>query len=190
MAGRIFRLTLVFAGFAAASEASAQVYNTTLVETPNGRVFTTVPAGAAPAVAPAYDPTWYALAAAGGGPPLAALPPSYYGSPATAFPSSAPALPAAKDVRTSLEEELRARILVRVPRGAEVWIGDQKMNQTGAVRRFLSPTLEPGVDYLYRLRARWSQDGKAVTREYPVMTRGFGRERDFFVGPGNECRWQ
>jgi uncharacterized protein (TIGR03000 family) len=46
---------------------------------------------------------------------------------------------------------------IRVPADAEVWIEGQRMSQKGAVRYFESPPVNPGVEYVYHIRA-YGQD--------------------------------
>jgi uncharacterized protein (TIGR03000 family) len=73
-----------------------------------------------------------------------------------------------------------AEIEVRVPEGAELWFNGAKTRQTGARRMFTSPPLEPGTSYAYDVKARWTQDGKAVERTLHVpVTAGTRRAVDF-----------
>src|SRR5262249_505991 len=51
-----------------------------------------------------------------------------------------------------------ATLIIRVPADAELWVQGVKMADTGPSRRFVSPALEPGEDYVYRVRARWTRD--------------------------------
>jgi uncharacterized protein (TIGR03000 family) len=46
---------------------------------------------------------------------------------------------------------------------ALVWFNDHATKQTGAVRNFTTPPLEPGQDYHYEVTASWRQGGKTVT---------------------------
>jgi uncharacterized protein (TIGR03000 family) len=55
-------------------------------------------------------------------------------------------------------------ITVRVPAGAQVWFDGEPTAQTGATRAFVSPPLEPGRDYSYTLRVRWTEGETAVER--------------------------
>ncbi len=45
------------------------------------------------------------------------------------------------------------------------------MKQTGTTRRFVSPTLEAGENYEYKLRARWKENGKEVTANRTLSVR-------------------
>ena len=42
-----------------------------------------------------------------------------------------------------------------VPVNAVVYFGEQKMTQTGEVRRYESPPLEPGKVYVYKVKVTW-----------------------------------
>jgi uncharacterized protein (TIGR03000 family) len=55
-----------------------------------------------------------------------------------------------------------AHIILQVPAGAEVWFDGKTTRQTGTVRHFNSPPLQPGKSYVYELRVRWQQNGKPV----------------------------
>ena len=63
-----------------------------------------------------------------------------------------------------------AQVEVHLPADAELWFEGQKTAQTGAVRTFRSPDLEPNQEYVYNARARWQADGKPVeeTRKVTV----------------------
>jgi uncharacterized protein (TIGR03000 family) len=58
-----------------------------------------------------------------------------------------------------------ARLVVRVPAGAKLTIGDTPTKATGAVRKFDSPALELGKTYRYSLKATWMEHGEKVVRE-------------------------
>jgi uncharacterized protein (TIGR03000 family) len=57
---------------------------------------------------------------------------------------------------------------VRVPGNAQVWIDDQRTNQTGPMREFVTPALNPGQEYNYDIRARWMENGQEVVRDRKV----------------------
>jgi uncharacterized protein (TIGR03000 family) len=71
-------------------------------------------------------------------------------------PFSRPLPPLARDNRVAIE--------VRVPAGAEVWFDGTKTSQSGDVRHFVSPPLAAGHRYTYHIRARWTENGREVTR--------------------------
>ena len=77
-------------------------------------------------------------------PPPAATktkPPETKPKPADTKPATAPG-----------KEKAAGIIVVQVPENATIWIGDQKMTQTGTKRSFQSPPLEPGKNYFYTLK--------------------------------------
>jgi uncharacterized protein (TIGR03000 family) len=61
-----------------------------------------------------------------------------------------------------------ALIDVRVPGNAEVLIDEQKTNQTGTMREFVTPALDPGQEFSYDIRARWTENGQEVVRHRKV----------------------
>jgi len=68
-------------------------------------------------------------------------------------------------------DENRVRFNFAVPRDAEVWFDDTRTAQTGAVRRFISPPLQPGADYKYRIRVWWMDNGHAFANTRTVTVR-------------------
>jgi len=55
---------------------------------------------------------------------------------------------------------------------AEVWFQGVKTSQTGTVREFVSPSLTPGNNYSYEVRARWTlPSGKVVNQSRTVRVR-------------------
>ena len=88
--------------------------------------------------------------------------PSYVVPTAPYYYDSTPA-PAGYAPRADASD-LTVHVTVRVPAGAEVWFDGTKTRQTGAVREFESPELMRGREYTYEVRARWTQDGKEVSR--------------------------
>jgi uncharacterized protein (TIGR03000 family) len=62
-----------------------------------------------------------------------------------------------------------ARIVVRLPADAQLWVDDYQSTQTGPVRQLNTPaSLEPGKTYHYTLKAQWNQNGQPVTQERAV----------------------
>ncbi|MGE3804854.1 MAG: TIGR03000 domain-containing protein [Gemmataceae bacterium] len=64
-----------------------------------------------------------------------------------------------------------ARLTVRVPANAQVWIDDAATTQSGTTREFVSPQLDKGGTYHFR--ASWMENGKRVEAK-----------RDVRVSPG------
>jgi uncharacterized protein (TIGR03000 family) len=60
-----------------------------------------------------------------------------------------------------------AELLVHVPDNAEVWLQDIKMPNKGSHhRRFVSPPLNPAMNYIYSVRVNWIEDGKWVSQTH------------------------
>ena len=119
------------------------------------------------------------------------LPPDYRGSVRNpvyyhAAPVTKPAPP------PIMQGEKVAHILVEVPADAEVWIEDQKTQQGGASRWFISPALEANLVYEYRIRARWTEQGQQVEQtqrvrvqagERPTVSFPTGGKREIVGSP-------
>ena len=56
-----------------------------------------------------------------------------------------------------------ARVVVKVPENAKVYLQDQPMSLTGKVRKFVSPRLDPQREYEYTVRVELEQDGQTLT---------------------------
>jgi uncharacterized protein (TIGR03000 family) len=81
------------------------------------------------------------------------------------------ALPWKKRQVIAEPEGIKVAIVVTVPtEKAQVWIDDKPTKQNGAVRVFYSPPLAPG-SYVYRIVARWTEDGAKVTAERTLRFR-------------------
>jgi uncharacterized protein (TIGR03000 family) len=91
----------------------------------------------------------------------------YYGAPTYNFMPSADYSYGA----LSRPQDNAAHIRLIVPADAKVWFGKSATQQTGAVRWFESPELTPGKDYVYDVKATWTENGKAVTRTRQVDVR-------------------
>jgi uncharacterized protein (TIGR03000 family) len=62
-----------------------------------------------------------------------------------------------------------ALINVSVPAGADIWFGDTRMTMSGIRRQFVSPPITPGSDYVYVVRATWTEAGKNVAQSRRVL---------------------
>jgi uncharacterized protein (TIGR03000 family) len=65
----------------------------------------------------------------------------------------------------------RAKLIVELPADAKLYVDDQPMRTTSAVRSFNTPVLETGQVYYYELRAEVIRDGKPVTETKRVLLR-------------------
>lgn len=57
-----------------------------------------------------------------------------------------------------------ARIELRVPADADMWVNGRKLTDIGTLRRIVSPPLLPGREYEYEIQARWLENGRMVDR--------------------------
>jgi len=76
-----------------------------------------------------------------------------------------------------------AQIVVNVPSDAEVWFEGQKMTQSGSVRSFVSPTLPPGKDFVYHVKARWMENGREVEQTRTLDVQAGSRASVNFTAP-------
>jgi uncharacterized protein (TIGR03000 family) len=67
-------------------------------------------------------------------------------------------------------------MILKVPSTAELWFNDTKTApQAKAVRHFVTPALEPGHDYSYDIRVRWTEEGRPVEQTRRVLVRAGDR---------------
>ena len=57
---------------------------------------------------------------------------------------------------------------IRVPSSAEVSVNGDKISATGTMRTFTSDNLTAGQTYEYKVKAKWTENGKEVIRERTV----------------------
>ena len=107
--------------------------------------------------------------------------PSYYGydssypsdysygyAPDYSLDYSAPAYGYSDDRQPVPPVDNRAYFRVLVPADAQLWFENQPTTETGSVRIFNSPPLQPGHSYTYDVRAQWRQGSQTVTRHRQV----------------------
>lgn len=98
---------------------------------------------------------------------------NYYGTP------TAPAVPTMPVAAANTAE-----ITVDVPANAQVMFDNVPMTQTGAVREYVTPSLTPGQDFSYDIRARWTDpNGVAVDRTRHVIIHAGDHVNVDFVQP-------
>jgi uncharacterized protein (TIGR03000 family) len=92
---------------------------------------------------------------------------SFY--PSTSGSAVSPAAYSGSDTRTLGNAVL---VQVQVPQpDAQVWFGGTLTDQRGSVREYISPELTPGRDYVYEIRARWTENGQPVERTRTVYVK-------------------
>jgi uncharacterized protein (TIGR03000 family) len=98
---------------------------------------------------------------------------SYYSGPTTYSDAnasgSAVASESSDDDSGAQINNNAALVAVRLPADAELWFNGVKMPQTGQVRRFQTPPLQPGKEYSYEVRCSWRQDAREVNQTRRVM---------------------
>jgi uncharacterized protein (TIGR03000 family) len=77
----------------------------------------------------------------------------------------------------------KARIWLRVPKNAEVWVNGVKTKQTGETRYFYSPALEPGKKYSYQMRVLWKKGEKPVEETERILVQAGATIRRDFTTP-------
>jgi uncharacterized protein (TIGR03000 family) len=68
------------------------------------------------------------------------------------------------------DASVTARVTVRLPAQARLWVNDVPCPLTSDTRSFVTPTLQPGQKYAYTLRAQVEREGQRLTetRQVPV----------------------
>jgi uncharacterized protein (TIGR03000 family) len=66
---------------------------------------------------------------------------------------------------------------VRVPADAEIWIEGTKTLQKGAVRQFVSPPIEPGREYAYKIEVKWMDKGSEHSQSRTLVVHPGERKR-------------
>jgi uncharacterized protein (TIGR03000 family) len=79
--------------------------------------------------------------------------------------------------------EQTVTISVNLPSSATIWFNDAPTSQTGPFRRFMSPAITPGKDYVYTVRASWTEGGRKVERTKDIAVHAGDRiNLDFTKG--------
>jgi uncharacterized protein (TIGR03000 family) len=130
---------------------------------------------------PSYDPGYGSAADPGYLDTDGEVAPSYSGGYQALRPLSI-----AGPVTASAPADPTAHLTVRVPADAKLWFDGSTTTSTGPVRVFQSPPLTPGR-YTYEVRARWTENGRAVTQTQKVrVSRGAYVAVDFPVRSGSD----
>ena len=93
-------------------------------------------------------------------PPVIAYGRTYYSSP-----TYGPAYQGTDSYYTSSPvSDQTVTINISLPSSGKIWFNDAPTTQTGPDRSFVSPTITPGKDYVYTIRASWTEGGRKVER--------------------------
>jgi uncharacterized protein (TIGR03000 family) len=80
-----------------------------------------------------------------------------------------------------------AMIDIRIPDpNAQIWLDGQETKQRGTFRPFVSPPLEQGKTFHYKVRARWQQDGKEMDQTKTVEFKAGQRQVVTFDARANQ----
>ncbi len=81
----------------------------------------------------------------------------------------------------------RAKIVVKLPPGATLFVDGKRNERTEAVREFTTPVLAAGKEYAYTMKAEWRRNGRPEMQEQRIEFRG-GEQLtvDFTTGPGTD----
>jgi uncharacterized protein (TIGR03000 family) len=92
--------------------------------------------------------------------------------------------PSAASMRPSAPAD-RAILNLQVPADATVWVQGTQTKQTGTERTFVSPSLTPGLDYTYTVKAQWKAGDKTIEQSQNITVRPGERSGLLFLS-GNE----
>jgi uncharacterized protein (TIGR03000 family) len=96
------------------------------------------------------------------------------GGSASAPRSAVPAVPAALQYYPGeeLTDPTAAAFTLRLPdANAEVWFENQKTQQKGILREYVSGSLDPKSSYTFHLKARWMENGRPVEQTRNIDAR-------------------
>jgi uncharacterized protein (TIGR03000 family) len=110
----------------------------------------------------------YGAGCVGGAPAMGA---PMMGVPATGTPVTPVTPETIKKPKTGVMAPAPATIIVSLPADARLLVDGSATTSTTAQRVFVSPTLNPGRDYHYTLKAEWVRDGKSVAVSKEVAVR-------------------
>lgn len=142
-----------------------------------------------------YTPVFNGGLSCQGGLPYSAPPPAFEAYPMNPVPG-APAIPYAAPEPTSGSVGLRpvahtgtavssgstarATVVVKLPADARLFADNRALNLTGAERKFVSPELPTGQEFVYRFKAEYERDGELVSVTKKVTVRaGFAVAVEF-----------
>ena len=92
---------------------------------------------------------------------------SYYRGEQTVMTDGAPIANGAP-VSSSPISSSQVALDIRVPSSAEVFVAGEKISGTGTMRTFTSDNLTSGQTYEYKVKGKWTENGKEVVHERTV----------------------
>src|SRR5439155_19875924 len=117
-----------------------------------------------------YYPDSYAAPSYDGSSP--AYDSGYYGDVTSPYLDS--------DPNVTAQADSQAQITVSVPASAQLWFEGTATTSSGPVRVFHSPPLQPGKQFVYEVRARWTENGHEVNQTQQVQVAAGSRVQVHF----------
>jgi len=77
-------------------------------------------------------------------------------------------------------------ITIRVPYSAEVWVQNERLDQTGEERKYVTPPLDINRWHNYDIRASWLENGNKVDLHQQVPVRGGTQTSVNFLGADSD----
>jgi uncharacterized protein (TIGR03000 family) len=90
---------------------------------------------------------------------------SYYRGEQTVMENGAPI---SGQISSGQVSSSQVALDIRVPSSAEVFVAGEKISGTGTMRTFTSDNLTAGQTYEYKVKGKWTENGKEVVRERTV----------------------
>ena len=84
------------------------------------------------------------------------------------------------DPNVTAQADTRVQITVTVPVDAQLWFEGTATTSSGPVRVFHSPPLQLGKQYVYEVRARWTENGQEVNQTQQVQVAAGSRVQVHF----------
>jgi uncharacterized protein (TIGR03000 family) len=91
-------------------------------------------------------------------------------------PPPAPAVPS-----PTATDEAPAELTIILPSDADLFVDGIQTPGSDGVRTYSSPPLKPGVNYVYTIRARWTEEGKPVDHTRKIQVKAGTRVRVDFL---------
>jgi len=90
----------------------------------------------------------------------------------------------------SPDDENIAHVRVIVPKGdAQLWVNDSRTQKKGTNRKFISPILTPGKNFIYDLRVRYTDgSGKTIEQNRSIRVRAGAQQIVDFTQPEGSHR--
>jgi len=82
-----------------------------------------------------------------------------------------PPVGSSRSAATPTANAAEARLNIRLPQNAHLWIQGKEIVNPGSEYTLVSPALESGFNYSYQVKAQWTEGGAQVVRTRVVQVR-------------------